>query len=158
MLSGIGLVLRLLYGAAATNLGRLGPRYLVLIVFCGSLDHGSATDPFALVFPADLGASNSQDSPQEPDVAESAYVVTVRSVTELPAACVAQGTVNALVTFDKRVPNGDGRLMLMLADGRKVTLSTKYISPDEKVYNKDGVKKGEPIDHLSRSGALLINR
>ena len=79
-------------------------------------------------------------------VPPSGYQVTVLSAVQVSLA--GNVTINALLTFDRMIPNADGHLVLSLRDGRNVTFSVDYISPNEKGYNKGGAKEGEPIDHL----------
>ena len=80
------------------------------------------------------------------NAALAAYPVTVVNAVPIPPQ--REDTTTAIITFNAKVPNGNGRLIVTLTDGRKVTISAMYISPNDKVNNKDGVKMGDPIDHL----------
>ena len=56
-------------------------------------------------------------------------------------------TVKADITFGTAVPNGDGRLDLVLTDGRMVSLAVQHIPADDP-DNNTGVPLGKPINHL----------
>ena len=79
------------------------------------------------------------------NAALSAYPVMVVSAVQVGVP--GNLTIKALVNFNTPVPNGDGRLVLTLVDGRKVTLSVRYI-PEGDPDNSKKVPMGQPITNL----------